>query len=886
MGLKVDPCNNNRLEVFVESILEQIDRGIIWDTPGGVHPQTNKSLSTQTPIERLPLPQELVLPIKQHIGSNGKLIVEVGQHVLKGQPLTEAAGHWSVPIHAPTSGTVLDIKPMPSTHPSALPELSIILEPDGADTWCELSPWPDFHAKSNEQIVDRIHQAGISGMGGAGFPAYVKAQPTHPIEYLIINGVECEPFITADDMLMREHAEQIIRGIEVLRKLYQPTRIIIAIEDDKPQAIAALTKACEEDHNTIVRAIPTKYPSGGEKQLIQVVTSMQVPRGGLPSDVGVVVHNVGTIFAIYQAIFEGKPLIERVVTLAGDTLSKNTNAWLLLGTPIKFALTHVGFVPEKWQRVIMGGPMMGFTLPSVRLPIIKTSNCVLAPSQNQMPFPGEEQPCIRCGACADACPATLLPQQLLWYAKSNDHQKLQDHKLSDCIECGACAFVCPSEIPLVEYYRVAKADIKQAQQDKIDAERAKERFEARNRRLEREKEERNQRHQRGRRQPNNNKASETKKTNDAVQAALARAKAKKADAVNDNDMAALREERKRQAKLYKEEKRASAQETSTKEDAVAAAVARAKAKKQANASSVSSSTANNETEKESQKDAVAAAIARAKAKKIAKNTPPDEQSEPAIERSDNTSKADDPRKAAVAAAIARAKAKKAAKEPTSDAQSESAAERSVDNAAADDPRKAAVAAAIARAKAKKAAKEAPSVEQSESAAENSDDNATADDPRKAAVAAAIARAKAKKAAKEAPSVEQSESAAEHSVDNAAADDPRKAAVAASIARAKAKKAAKEAPSVEQSESSAEISEDNEAADDPRKTAVAAAIARAKAKKAAKEAPSVEQTEPTVESSDDEMAEDPRKAAVAAAIARAKAKKAAKEAQSKKHGDEN
>ena len=794
----------------MESLLEQIERGKLWSFPGGVHPFPNKTHSTQQAIRRLILPETLTIPLKQHIGDNGQLLVKIGDRVLKGEPLTQASGHWSVPVHAPTSGTILEISPKPSTHPSALPEISITLKPDGQDTWCSLSPWPDFYAKSNEEIIERIHLAGISGMGGAGFPAYVKAQPKNPIEFLIINGVECEPYITADDMLMREHAAEIIKGIEVLRKLYQPTKILIGVEDDKPEAIAALKAACLEDHNTQVCAVPTKYPSGGEKQLIQILTSKQVPQGGIPADIGMVVHNVGTMYAIYQAIFEGKPLIERVVTVTGDTITTPGNAWALLGTPIKFLLDQFGFTPEQWQRVIMGGPMMGFTLPSVRLPIIKTSNCVLAPSEEEMPVAGDEKACIRCSACADACPASLLPQQLQWYAKSQDYEKLEAHNLFDCIECGACAYVCPSEIPLVQYYRVAKAEIKQEKEEKIKADRAKERFEARNERLKREQEERQNRHKRaGKRATDEAKskveeASKRVASNDksaAVAAALARAKAKRSEngEPDNSEMAKLRAERKAQARAYKDEKPSTAK-SDNKKDAVVAAIARAKAKKAAqqadSGSEVKAEATSHRTDEnvtnDPRKAAVAAAIARAKAKKAAKLTESDAEVE-TEQSSTNTEEnaPEDPRKAAVAAAIARAKAKKAAKLAESDAEVETAqTSTSTKENAAEDPRKVAVAATIARAKAKKAAKRAESDTEVETAqASISTEENAAEDPRKAAVAAAIARAKAKKAAKLAE--QNAEVQTNESTTNAeenAPVDPRKAAIAAAIAKAKAKKA--------------------------------------------------------------------------------------------------
>ena len=846
----------------MESLFEQIERGTLWQFPGGIHPPEQKTLSNQAPIRQLPLPDKLVIPLKQHIGANGQLLVHVGDHVLKGQALTIPAGNWSLPIHAATSGTITAIEHRPSAHPSALPEPSIVLEPDGKDTWCKLEAFEQYTDISKQQLVDKIHDAGIAGMGGAGFPTYVKASSQTEIDFFVVNGVECEPYITADDMLMREHAEQIVQGIEIMQHLLSPKYVLIGIEDNKPEALAAMQKASKHNDKILVRSVPSKYPSGGEKQLIKVLTSREVPSAGIPADIGVLVQNVGTLFAISDAVLRGKPLIERVVTVTGNTIKQAQNVWALMGTEIKHLLDSQGFEPVTAQRVIMGGPMMGFTLPTVRIPVVKTTNCILAPDNQELAEPNDEKACIRCSACADACPQTLLPQQLQWFAKGKEYQKLEEYNLFDCIECGACSYVCPSEIPLVQYYRVAKAEIREQKLEQIKAERAKERFEARKERLEREQEERQNRHKRGGSRATQSAQSKekvaealervkSKKTPEksAVEAAIARAKAKKAadgSLEPDNSAVALeRAKRKEQARQYKAEKATdeSADKPKDNKAAVAAAIARAKAKKtaqQADATdevSAEHQAPQTDAPNDPRKATVAAAIARAKAKKAAQNA---QQGEAPVE----TENAEDPRKAAVAAAIARAKAKKAAKETEQ-------SDETVADSEPKDPRKAAVAAAIARAKAKKAAKEA---EKSDEAVADSEP----EDPRKATVAAAIARAKAKKAAKEA---EQSD----ETVANSEPEDPRKAAVATAIARAKAKKAAKEA------EQSDETVADREP-EDPRKAAVAAAIARAKVKKAAKEA---EQSDETVANSEPE---DPRKAAVAAAIARAKAKKAAKEAE--------
>ncbi|RZF78755.1 electron transport complex subunit RsxC [Pseudoalteromonas sp. CO325X] len=819
----------------MDSLLSRIRRGELWQSPGGIHPPTHKHKTNSLPIHSLPLPEKLVLPIKQHIGAEGQLLVSAGEQVLKGQALTRPNANWSVPVHAPTSGRIVDITPMPSAHPSAIPELSIIIEPDGQETWCELVPHPNYQQLSAERLVDIIHYAGISGMGGAGFPTYVKTASKQPIDILIVNGAECEPYISADDVLMQAHSEEIVRGIHIIQHLLGPELTIIGIEDDKPKAIEAMTQACADYDNIIVRAIETKYPSGGEKQLIQILTSKEVPAGGIPADIGVLVQNVGTLYAIQQAVELGKPLIERVVTLAGETLELQGNVWALLGTEIKHLLAFQGFNPEPMQRVIMGGPMMGFTLPSVRIPVVKTTNCILAPSNQEMPAPGDERACIRCSACADACPASLLPQQLQWFAKTKEYQKLEEHKLFDCIECGACAYVCPSEIPLVQYYRVAKAEIREQQIEQVKAERARERFEARKARLEREQEERRNRHKRPSRSAAKSseskekvaealarvKAKKTEQGNnkEKVAEAIARAKAKKAQGEapepDNSEVAQARAQRKEQARAYKAQKQQPEQAPSATADdkkaAVAAAVARAKAKK----AQQSEQSDSQPTAAEDKKAAVAAAIARAKAKKAAKADASTQQPHEAAESAEGeteASSAEDNKKAAVAAAIARAKAKKAAKADASTQQPDGAAESAeskTEASSAEDNKKAAVAAAIARAKAKKAAKADASTQQPDAEAEGASDETEAPSPednKKAAVAAAIARAKAKKAAKSDASTQQPDGAAERAEaeDSGVPPSPeekKKAAVAAAIARAKAKKAAREADKNDDEESS-------------------------------------------------------------------------------------
>ena len=439
----------------------------------------------------LPTPPiaRVIVPLQQHIGARAEPCVAVGDKVLKGQLIAEASGFVSCPLHAPTSGTVTAIGPAAYPHASGLEEWAIRIEADGEDRWCELDPISDFRALEPAALLDIIRAAGISGLGGAGFPTAVKlkARPEQKIHTLIINGTECEPYITADDSAMRYRAEQIVSGIEVLMHILRPEQVLIGIEDNKPEAIEAMRAAVGERPMQVV-VFPTKYPSGGEKQLIQILTGKEVPSGGLPADLGMVCQNVGTLLAIHDAVVLGQPLIKRITTLTGDALSHPTNVEVLIGTPIRDLLTFAGLQPEKLYRLVMGGPMMGFTLQSMDAPIVKTTNCLLAGSKAELPPPPPAQPCIRCGLCAEACPASLLPQQLHFFALGKDYDQLKRQNLFDCIECGACSYVCPSSIPLVQYYRAAKSEIRALDLQQHKADHSRQRFEHRQERLQREAE--------------------------------------------------------------------------------------------------------------------------------------------------------------------------------------------------------------------------------------------------------------------------------------------------------------------------------------------------------------------------------------------------------------
>lgn len=461
-----------------------------WDIPGGIHPAQNKSQSLQLPLGCIDLPPQLILPLSQHIGAPAQPIVNVGDKVFGGQIIASANGIFSVNIHAPTSGIISAIDDHLIAHSSGMNDTCITIDTDGNNNWVTLTETPDYQSLSKEVLLEKIRAAGLAGLGGAGFPTAVKLNPraNQTIDTLIINGTECEPYITADDILMRTHARDIIAGTLLLAQLLDnPSRIIIGVEDNKPEAVATLQTAAV---NTPVEVVPfpTKYPSGGEKQLIYIITGREVPSGQIPANIGVVCQNVGTTYAAYRAVRFGEPLTKRITTVVGESLDIQRNIEVLFGTPMNFVLAQHGFHEDNASRLIMGGPMMGFTVPDASVPVVKTTNCILAPTTKELPTPTPAQACIRCGMCAEACPASLLPQQLFWYAQSEDTEKLNAYNLFDCIECGACSFVCPSHIPLVQYYRAAKGSIRQHDAEKESSDRSRKRFEFRQLRIDKENE--------------------------------------------------------------------------------------------------------------------------------------------------------------------------------------------------------------------------------------------------------------------------------------------------------------------------------------------------------------------------------------------------------------
>lgn len=461
---------------------------------GGVNPPEHKDESIGRPIHPPFVPHTLIVPLRQHIGQPAKPIVAVGERVLKGQMIGRAEGYVSTAVHAPSSGTVTAISMETVPHPSGLPDLCITIETDGRDEWIEHHAI-DYLNIDPSALRNQLRDMGLAGLGGAVFPSFIKLNPGTPptITTLVLNGGECEPWITCDDRLMQERADEVLQGAAVMRHMLQCETVLVGIEDNKPAAIEAMTVAAKAlPFKVEVIAMPTLYPGGGGKQIVKTLLDLDTPSGGRSTDIGVQVFNVGTAYALACAVFHGEPLISRVVTVTGHVL-RPQNYEVLIGTPMDELIVHAG-ERDGLTGIIMGGPMMGIEVPDPHVPVVKATNCALAMSEELFPRKPPPMPCIRCGACAQACPADLQPQDLYWFAKSRNFGRAQELHLFDCIECGCCTYVCPSHIPLVEYYHFAKSEIWAREKEKNAADLARERHEFRQFREEREKQERAEKH--------------------------------------------------------------------------------------------------------------------------------------------------------------------------------------------------------------------------------------------------------------------------------------------------------------------------------------------------------------------------------------------------------
>ena len=426
---------------------------------GGVHPEGRKELSASAPLTAMALPAQVAVPLRQHIGAPCKPLVAVGETVCMGQKIGDGEG-LCVPVHAPVSGVVEAIEDRP--HPGGGLCLSVVIKNDFRDTPDPaMKPRPNPEKLSPEELIGIIHQAGLVGMGGAAFPTDIKSKTGMGYTgVLILNACECEPYITADDALLRARSGDVLRGLALLARILNPDQTVIGIEDNKPEAAAILRETLKDIPGVELRVLPTRYPQGAEKQLIQAVTGRQVPSGGLPKDVGCAVFNAATAFAAYRAVYEGMPLIERVVTVTGEGVKEPRNLIVRVGTSFQEVIGTAGGLGDDVWKVLSGGPMMGVAQGDLSVPVTKAVNAVLCLSSAQN---GESAHpvCIRCGKCLEVCPMGLEPLYLYRYSNAGDVDALKRLHLTDCIECGCCAYACPGKVPLVQGFRAGKRAMKE-----------------------------------------------------------------------------------------------------------------------------------------------------------------------------------------------------------------------------------------------------------------------------------------------------------------------------------------------------------------------------------------------------------------------------------------
>jgi H+/Na+-translocating ferredoxin:NAD+ oxidoreductase subunit C len=463
-------------------LIERIFKQPRW----GVHPDDHKRPAADVALRVLTPPRRVYMPLLQHVGGAARPVVLVGQKVLKGQLLAEPQGNISAPIHSPVSGTVSAIGDITAPHPSGMGFAAITLDSDFEDRWIDVDPVADPFALAPEEITRRTAAAGVVGLGGATFPSAVKFSlgKRLAVATLIVNGGECEPYLSSDDRVMREFPEQVVDGARLIMHAIGAREALIGIEDNKPEAIAAMRKAAHAHADVKIRPVPARYPMGSDKQLIQTLTGKEVPADARAAEVGVLVHNVSTCAAVHKAIRLGQPLVERIVTVNGAAVANPGNVFAPLGTLVDELLAFCE-LRESPSRLILGGPMMGAPLPHGKVPLVKGAGGILAFDAREAAVP-EAGPCVRCGSCGTACPMGLLPMEMAARIKAGDFDAAVKFQLTDCIACGCCAYVCPSHIPLVQYFNHAKGELYAKERAKLRTEAARRLVEARAARLERE----------------------------------------------------------------------------------------------------------------------------------------------------------------------------------------------------------------------------------------------------------------------------------------------------------------------------------------------------------------------------------------------------------------
>lgn len=430
----------------------------LFPVRGGIHPDYRKEGSSEKAIVALPLPAALYIPLQQHIGAPAEALVAEGDLVKKGQMIARSQGAVSAPQHAPTSGRIKAVTQVPAPHPSGLPQTTIIIEPDGKDEWAELpAAIADPFSADPKEIAERVAQSGIVGMGGAAFPSAVKLNlgTQKKLEILLLNGAECEPYLTCDDRVMREHADEVVDGARIMARALGVAKVVIAIEDNKPQALEAMTKAASAFAEVSVAGVPVQYPMGSERHLVQAITGRETPARKLTADIGVVVHNVATARAVHHAVRFGRPLLSRVVTVSGGAVKDPKNVEAPIGTLVADLVEFCGGFSSRPESLVNGGPMMGQPLPSLEVPVVKGMSGILAltaAETNDSPT----SPCIRCGTCVTICPCGLVPVEMAAFIRKDNLEGAAKLGVMDCVSCGSCSWVCPSHIPLVHYFNYAK----------------------------------------------------------------------------------------------------------------------------------------------------------------------------------------------------------------------------------------------------------------------------------------------------------------------------------------------------------------------------------------------------------------------------------------------